>query len=654
MDTPRRVVVGTAGHIDHGKSLLVKSLTGTDPDRLKEEKERGITIDLGFANLALPGGTLVGFVDVPGHERFVRNMLAGVGGIDLVLLVIAADESIKPQTREHFDICRLLRIPAGIVVLTKSDLVEPDILDLVRLEVREFVAGSFLEEAPVVAVSARTGAGLEDLKHALGAAAERVPGRAAGTVFRLPVDRSFSIKGFGTVVTGTLIAGSAEVGDEVEVLPAGLRARVRSLEVFGVSCREALAGQRTAVNLQGVETSAVARGDLLAPPGVLVPTRLLDVRLEALAGEAGIDDLSPVRFHHLSAEVMGRVRLAGRARLAPGESAPAQIRLSRPVAAVPGDRFILRRPSPAATLGGGVVLDNAPRKLRAAEVPEALRRWERLGDGDLAVHLREVIRGAGRGGLDLNLLRSRTGLELQALHDALRPDLAAGAVLQVPGEPPRFLDGGIFRALQEEVVTALKDFHRANPLQVGQSREEIRSRYFRRESGEIFRFFLEDAVRRNRLRVERDLVALHDHHVSLQGPEAGVSRRLEEAFRSAALNPPEIEQVAADMDLPRRKVEEIFFLLVKQGVLVRIKEGRVFHREALEGLKRRIWEYRGTSETIDIAAFKELSGTTRKNAIPLLEHLDSIRVTRRDGNQRRILPPPPEFPPGFDKGEGRP
>ena len=641
MPSPRRVVVGTAGHIDHGKSLLVKALTGTDPDRLKEEKERGITIDLGFASLALPGDALVGFVDVPGHERFVRNMLAGIGGIDLVLLVIAADESIKPQTREHFDICRLLRIPAGVVALTKSDLVEPDILDLVRLEVREFLAGSFLAEAPAVAVSGKTGAGLEELKQALAAASEKVPPRAAGTVFRLPVDRSFSMKGFGTVVTGTLVTGRVAVGDEVEILPAGLRARVRGLEVFGAACREASAGQRTALNLQGVETSAVIRGDLLAPPGVLAPARLLDVRLDALAGEAGIEDLSSVRFHHFSAEVMGRVRLAGRERVAPGESAPAQIRLSRPVTAVPGDRFILRRPSPAATLGGGVVLDNAPRKLRASGVLEALGRWERLEDPDRAVHLRELIRGAGPGGLDLHQLRSRTGLELQPLLAALKPDLATGALLQVPGEPPRFLDGGIFRALQEELVGALEDFHRANPLQVGLSKEEIRSRYFRRESGDLFRFFLDEAVRGNRLRVERDLVALHGHQVSLQGPEAGASLRLEEAFRSAGLNPPELDQVAADLGLPRRKVDELFFLLIKQGALVRIKEGMVFHREALEDLKRRIWERRAASDTIDIAAFKNLSGTTRKNAIPLLEHLDAIRVTRRDGNQRRILPPPP-------------
>jgi len=636
---PRRVVVGTAGHIDHGKSLLVKALTGTDPDRLKEEKERGITIDLGFANLSLPEGILAGFVDVPGHERFVRNMLAGVGGIDLVLLVIAADESIKPQTREHFEICRLLRIPAGIVVLSKADLVEPEILDLVRLEVREFLEGSFLADAPILPVSSKTGAGLEELKRAIGEAASRVPPRSSGMVFRLPVDRSFSIRGFGTVVTGTMISGKVAVGDEVEILPSGGKVRVRGLEVFGSSCKEAAAGQRTAVNLQGVETSAVARGNLLASPGAFVPTRLLDVWLEALPGE-GIEDQSSVRFHLLSAEVMGRIRLAGMERLEPGESAPAQMRLSKPVAALPGDRFILRRPSPAATLGGGVVLDNAPRKLRVAEIPATRERWERLKDPDPAVRLRELIRGAGRAGLDLGALRARTGLSPSSLLEGLAADLGAGRILKVPADPPRFLDGDGFGVLEEEVTRAVEAFHRANPLHLGLPKEEVRSRFFRREPPEVFKFFLEEVVRRSRLKVEREIVALHGHQVSLQGAEAGAAQRLEERYRAAGLNPPELEEVASQLDLPRKKIEELFFLLLKQGSLVRIKEGVVFHREALDSLKRRIWEYRATSETIDIAHFKDLSGTTRKNAIPLLEHLDAIRVTRRDGNLRRILPPP--------------
>src|SRR5262245_34621566 len=435
----RQIVVGTAGHIDHGKSLLVRALTGIDPDRLKEEKERGITIDLGFASLTLPGGAQAGFVDVPGHERFVRNMLAGVGGIDLVLLVIAADESIKPQTREHFQICRLLGIPRGVIVLTKSDLVDPDILEIVRLEVREFVSGSFLEQAPILAVSAKTGAGLEELKQALAAEAGAVPERPSGRVFRLPVDRSFSIRGFGTVVTGTLISGSVAVGEEIEVLPGHLRAKVRGLEVFGEARREASAGQRTAVNLQGIEAGLVQRGALLAPREVLRPSRLLDVKVEALAGDSGIDDLMAIRFHHLSFETLGRIRLAGLDLLEPGASGFAQIRLSRPVAALPGDRFILRRPSPAATLGGGIILDNLPKKLRAPEAEALARRLRSLESPDRAIRLKELIHGAGKLGMDLFELRARTGWEAAQLLESLAPLLASGEAIRISSEPPRFL-----------------------------------------------------------------------------------------------------------------------------------------------------------------------------------------------------------------------
>jgi selenocysteine-specific elongation factor len=640
VEPSRRLVVGTAGHIDHGKSLLVRSLTGTDPDRLKEEKERGITIDLGFASLALPDGTLAGFVDVPGHERFVRNMLAGVGGIDLVLLVVAADESIKPQTREHFQICRLLGIPRGIVVLTKADLVEPEILDLVRLELREFLSGSFLQDAPLLAVSSKTGEGLAELKRALADVASSIPGRPAGKVFRLPVDRSFSIKGFGTVVTGTLISGEVKIGDEVEILPAGSRARVRGLEVFGEACRQASAGQRTAVNLHGVDTPAVGRGDLLTLPGALRSSRLFDVRLEALAGEGGVEDLMAVRFHHLASEVLGRVRLGGSGELEPGDSAYAQLRLSRPVAALPGDRFILRCPSPAATLGGGVILDNLPGKLRIAEVAAWRDRLARLESPDPAVRLRELIRGAGRNGLDLHGLRARTGLQLPALREALEAQLDSKVLIAIPGECPRYLDCANYEAALEEMIASVQVFHRDHPLQVGLSKEEIRSRLFRREAGEVFRACLDEAVRRGLLRVDRDLVALAGHRVELQEDEAGALERIEGAYRERGLNPPEMEEVMAQLELNRPKMESLFFLLLKQGKLVRIKEGKVYHAEALESLKRRVWEYRRTSELLDIATFKDLSGTTRKNAIPLLEHLDATRVTRRDGNFRRILPPP--------------
>src|SRR5437867_2128932 len=432
MSPPRQIVVGTAGHIDHGKSALVRALTGTDPDRLKEEKERGITIDIGFASLVLADGTRAGFVDVPGHERFVKNMLAGVGGIDLVLLVIAADESIKPQTREHFDICRLLRIQQGVIVLSKSDLVEPDILDLVRLEAREFVAGSFLETAPIIAVSSRTGAGLAELKTAIEGVARILPVRPAHGLMRLPVDRSFSIKGFGSVVTGTLIAGTIREGDEVAILPGAATARVRGLEVFNQPTREARPGQRTAVNLQGVEAGAVERGHLLTAPGILKPSSLLDVDLEVLRdADAPLKNMSRVRFHHGTLEAMARVKLLDADPIPPGRGGFAQLRLETPVAALPGDRFIVRRYSPPLTIGGGAILHNRPPKLRRADAG-ARARFDRLADPSPAARLRALVEEAGASGIDAHGLQSLTGLEPHECARLMEPMLESGDVVALP------------------------------------------------------------------------------------------------------------------------------------------------------------------------------------------------------------------------------
>ncbi|HKC13729.1 MAG TPA: selenocysteine-specific translation elongation factor, partial [Vicinamibacteria bacterium] len=356
----RSFIVGTAGHIDHGKSGLVQALTGTDPDRLKEEKERGITIDLGFAHLALAEDVVASFIDVPGHERFVRNMLAGAHGIDAVLLVVAADESVMPQTREHFHICRLLGVPRGLVALTKCDLADADSQALAEMEVRELLAGSFLDGRPIVRVSARTGVGLERLRAALLELARESPPRGAGGLLRLPVDRVFTLRGFGTVVTGTLVSGALNVGEEVEILPSGRRARVRGVQIHGESVETAAAGNRTAVNLAGLEVEDLARGDVLARPGTLRPTRMLDAELTLLPGEKALADQSRVRVHVASAEALGRVRLLGGGRVEPGHTALVQLRLERPVAAGRGDRLIIRSYSPAATIGGARVLDSLP------------------------------------------------------------------------------------------------------------------------------------------------------------------------------------------------------------------------------------------------------------------------------------------------------
>jgi selenocysteine-specific elongation factor len=640
MSEARQIVVGTAGHVDHGKSQLVRALTGIDPDRLKEEKERGITIDIGFANLLLEDGTRVGFVDVPGHERFVKNMLAGVGGIDLVLLVIAADESIKPQTREHFDICRLLRIGQGIIVLTKIDLVDPEIVDIVRLEARDFVAGSFLEAAPVVAVSSRTGAGLDDLTLALRTAAGKAEPRPAEGLVRLPVDRSFSVKGFGSVVTGTLIAGTIREGDELEVLPRGLRARVRGLQVFGQATAVAHPGQRTAVNLQGIEGGAIGRGDLLTAPGALEPSYLLDVELEVLQGAAApLKDLARVRFHHGTLEAMARVKLLGEAALAPGRRGFAQLRLETPVAALPGDHCILRRYSPPLTIAGSTVLHNHPPKLRpsARGAPE---RFARLADPSPATRLRVLIDETGAAGLEAAAMRSRTGLDDRESRGLLEVLVRDGDVVALPTSPRRYISGAAFKELSEAVIAAVREFHRKEPLKEGLPREEIHNRIFSHSHPDVFRCLLAGLSALGTLRIDKDRVAMAEHRIELSPSEGALMEQIEARFASGGTNPPALEEVVTALKAEPDRAAKLFHLLVARGRLVRIQDGKVFHTQALETLKRRLWEQRSRNPVIDISEFKDLSGTSRKNAIPLLEHFDQVRVTRRDGNRRVILPPP--------------
>ena len=640
MTQPRQIVVGTAGHIDHGKSLMVRVLTGTDPDRLKEEKERGITIDLGFAEMILEDGTRVGFVDVPGHERFVRNMLAGISGIDLLLMVVAGDESIKPQTREHFDICRLLRVPEGVLVITKTDLAEPDLLDLVKLEVREFVQGSFLESAPLVAVDSRTGRGYDALRGAIAEAATRVRQRPVDGLLRLPVDRSFSIKGFGSVVTGTLIAGTLRVGEEVAILPAGRTARVRGLEVFKQATEVALPGQRTAVNLQGVEAGTIQRGDLLTAAGVLEPVRMLDVSLSLLEDSpSALKDLSRVRFHHGTVEAMARVKLLEGGSVPPGSKGFAQLRLERPVAALPGDPFIIRRYSPPLTIGGGRILHNNPRKLRRS-APGAIGRFERLADPDPDTRLRVLIEEGGEKGIDVGTLRARTGLDPRDMERILAGSVRAGDVVALPTTPRRYIAGPEYTDLSARVTGALKAFHRSEPLQGGPSREEIRTRIFSASHQEVFRCLIADLAKRKTIRVDRDRIALAGHRIEITDEESSLMEEIESRFAQAGTNPPELQSVVGSLGGDARRAEKLFRLLLNRGKLVRIQDGRVFHSRAIEDLKHRLWELRDRSPVLEISEFKDLSGTSRKNAIPLLEHFDQIRVTRREGNHRVILPPP--------------
>lgn len=631
----KSVIVGTAGHIDHGKTALVKALTGIDADRLEEEKRRGITIDLGFAHLELPAASgdklRLGFVDVPGHERFVRNMLAGVGGIDLVLFVIAADESIKPQTREHFDICRLLNIPRGITVLTKSDLVDAETLEVVRLEVEEFVRGSFLDasRSSIVSVSARTGAGIETLKQELSRMAGDAAARDASAIFRLPIDRVFVMKGFGTVVTGTLVAGAIRKETEVEIYPTGKQARVRGIQVHDADVDQAVAGQRTALNLAGVAKEDLARGMMLAPPGVLRPTQRFDASLTLLPDARPLRDRARVHLHAYTAETVAEVRLYEGAQLAPGATAFAQLRPAEPLLLLPGDRFILRQFSPVVTIGGGVVMDaDPPKKVRQSETHKDFLAM--LADSSRQNVLATRVTARGHQGLALTHAVAVTGWplpEIEMMAATLPNTRRIGSVLIAQSAADMIGKG---------FVSMVAAFHKANPLAPGMSREEMRAG-LHDVHPEVFEALLSEALMENRLEPIGQEVRIPGRDVALSPEEAKAKKTIEDAFRLAALQVPALKDVLKTLGIDPTRSQKIVTLLLRDKVLVKLSDDLVFHRDALADLKQKVTSYKTTAAKIDVGKFKDLTGVSRKYAIPLLEYLDREHVTRRVGDERVIL-----------------
>jgi selenocysteine-specific elongation factor len=629
------MIVGTAGHIDHGKSALVKALTGVDPDRLKEEQLRGITIDLGFAHLDLEG-VQVGFVDVPGHERFVKNMLAGVGGIDCVLLVVAADESIMPQTREHFDICRLLGISAGIVAITKVDLVEPELVELVREEVRETVRGSFLERAEIIQVSSKTGEGTERLKQALRAIAFSMPERPADRLLRLPVDRAFSMRGFGTVATGTLTSGSLRRDDEVELIPGGLIAKVRGIQVHGRATDLAVAGQRTAVNLQGVDLSQVKRGMSLAAPRIFRASQVMDVRLDLLATSRPLKNFSKVRFHHGTSEVLARVALMGQPLLEPGKSAWAQLRLEAPAFCLHGDAFIIRQFSPATTIGGGRVLNPLAVKHKVTD-RQALVLLQSLEGNDVAQKLPGLIAMHPRQVIGLRELNAAIGLPEAELKNLCASATAAGKLVMVPGPLPILVLPAVVETLKKETVSLVARFHQENPLLRGVSREELRKRAYGGLPPEVFRFCLEKLSEEQQVSVQEDMVALYGREVRLSTAGLQIKERIESLLRQAGWQPPSLSEIPAMLSTDPTEVRKICFWMLKEKILVRISEDFIYHRETIREMKDKIHARYAAGARFGVAEFKELFGLTRKHAIPLLEYLDREHFTQRQGSERILL-----------------
>ncbi|HSU24419.1 MAG TPA: selenocysteine-specific translation elongation factor [Pyrinomonadaceae bacterium] len=636
------IIVGTAGHIDHGKTALVKALTGTDTDRLPEEKQRGITIDLGFAELEL-GDARFGFVDVPGHERFVKNMLAGASGIDLVLLVVAADEGIMPQTREHFDICRLLQIKNGLIAITKKDLVDDEMLDLVRAEVSEFVSGTFLDGGPIVGVSSRTGEGIDELRAALASTASIVRPRADLHIARLPIDRSFAMKGFGSVVTGTLASGKIAEGDEVELLPVGRRLRVRGVQSHGRKVSEAGSGRRTAVNLAGIDHHEISRGMLIAEPGVLQPTQSFDAEVEVLSDSAGpLRSRQRVRVHIGTAEVLARIVVIRGSLIHPGEKGFVQLRLESPATSVLGERFIIRSYSPQETIAGGSILGPSEAKVRRRDAPDLLAFLSMLSTAinDTGETLRLLVERSGDRGVNKAEVRSITGWSYGTFDEAAQKLKFERTVVDCDGV---FVSTSNFEALEHRVLEAIGSMHDADRVAETIPLEKLRADAFKKVRSEVEKAVLQSLAARRQLVIDGDVVKLIGREAQLSDAETNSLAILRRTFDAAGLEVPKVDEIIADAaaasGVGTDVVRKLFQQLISSGVLVRVNADITIASRAADQLIEKVREFAKTTpdRLVDVAKFKEIAGVSRKYAIPLLEYFDQRKITARRGDKRLII-----------------
>jgi selenocysteine-specific elongation factor len=627
------VILGTAGHIDHGKTSLVKALTGVDTDRLKEEKERGITIELGFTFLNLPSGIQLGIIDVPGHEKFVKHMVAGVWGIDLVALVIAADEGVMPQTKEHLDICKLLKVKKGLVVLTKIDLVDSELLELVKEEVSEMVQRTFLKDAPILGVSSMTGEGIPQLLSTLDLLSQEIEGRSADGLFRLPIDRVFIMKGFGTVVTGTMISGSLSLGETVQVLPSSLEAKVRNLQVYNRSVEKAVAGERTAVNLQGVETSAIERGDVLIRPNTLKPTQLIDAYLEYLPdAPRPLKHRTKQRFHIGTTLTNASIFLLDREELAPGESGFVQLRLERPVVGLPQDRFVIRGSAAIQTVGGGIILDSHPDKHRRFSSP-VIADLNLLKNGTGEQALQQHIHHSRMAGITLEELLNRVEMPPGEVQSIIKKMAGKGTLLVIDPEKLKVIERGQFQGLRELVLAQLREFHQRLPMKSGLSKEELRTKLSPEVDVKLFQILINELIQSKEVVLEKDKLRLPDHQIS-SADEKGLVKRVEATILKGGLQPASPKELSEEWSERENEVRAIFEHLVHEGVLVRIKSEIYFHRVPFEKLKEELVAYLKSHQEITTPQFKEMTKASRKYVIPLIEYFDQIKLTLRLGDKR--------------------
>ena len=632
----KQIILGTAGHIDHGKTSLIKALTGTDTDRLKEEKERGITIELGFASLDLPGGQHLGIIDVPGHEKFVKNMVAGATGIDIVAMVIAADEGVMPQTREHMEICTLLGIQHGLIVMTKTDMVEEEWLELALEDIREFSQGTFLEDSPILPVSSVTGEGIPELISALDDIAGNIPLRPPSSLLRLPIDRVFTMKGFGTVITGTLVSGKINVGETIMVYPTGITSKVRGLQVHNQSAESADAGMRTAINFQGLDKTAVKRGEVLSTPGALIASYMVDVSFHYLASnKKPVKNRTIVRLHTGTSEVMGRLILLEQEELPPGQTAVAQLRLDSPVAIVKDDRFVVRSYSPVRTIGGGQIINPIPQKHKRLR-PDVVEGLQHLTDDDPKAIISQHIQQAGYGGVSFSHLKIMTNLTDKQLDTALQHLMSQKTITQTDKENRIFLHQTTFDKLIQKTAEYLANYHSDNPLKAGMPKEELKSKFPQLSDPKVFNLILNQMIKSGQIAQEENTVRLSDHRVSLGADQADIRKKILDIYQNGGLQPPYFREIPRILDVDPNHTKDVLMLLVEEGQIVKTKDDLYFHVDAITELKNRLVDFLKSHEEITTPQFKEMTGASRKYVIPLIEYFDASKVTLRIGDSRRL------------------
>ena len=635
----REIILGTAGHVDHGKTSLTRALTGIETDRLKEEQKRGITIELGFAHLDLPCGHRLGIVDVPGHEKFIRNMVAGAAGMDMVAFIIAADEGIMPQTIEHFDICKLLGVKDGLIILTKKDMVDEEWLEMVEEEVREFFQDSFLEDAPILKVSSTTGDGIDTVKQALDEKVQAINFQEEFGPFRLAVDRVFSMKGFGTVITGTSLSGRINIGDELMFYPGGLSAKIRGIQVHGKDVDVVEGGHRTAINLQGIEKEEINRGDMAATPGSMTPSIRLDARLHYLAAnEKELKNRAQVRVHVGTREILGRVVLMESDTVQPGSDANVQLILQEPVALWPGDRYVIRSYSPISTIGGGTVLNNAPQKRKRLhdthrEHNKQIFAIYKSGTSEEKTLL--FLEESGVTGIIADELSTRLGVFGKKLKKLLQQPISTGKIMVVESDSQRFVASSVIETLTSDILNLLTTYHKENPLKTGLAKEELRSQLKPKVDLKLFSYALNYLTKKESIIQEGADVRLTGHEVKLQIDEQAMQEKISQLYLKAGLKPSNFKDVLASFaDFPESQIRQVIDLLLQKGEIIRINEALFFHADVIARLQQDVINFIKKEGEIDAPRFKEMTGLTRKFSIPLLEYFDTIKLTIRIDDKR--------------------